>query len=77
MSLINNISTNHNKDYDKDDIEPWTPGKLKDKFYLHLVSIKKDGKRKYEDQAKYLLYRIPVYKPTPYFIINQSDLHLD
>ena len=59
---------------DKSDTILWTSNKLKDKLYLRLASIKKGGKRKYEEQAKNLLYRIPVYQPTPYFIINASDL---
>lgn len=48
---------------------------LKDKMYVNLMSIMIEGKRKYENKAQYLIYRIPVYRPTPYFIINQSDLH--
>jgi hypothetical protein len=52
----------------------WTYGKLKDELYIHLISIKINGKRKYEEQAKYLIHRISVFRPTPYFIINQSDL---
>ncbi len=47
---------------------------MKDELYLRLASIKKDGKRKYDEQAKDLLYRIPVHHPTPFFIINESDL---
>jgi hypothetical protein len=29
---------------------------------------------KYRDQARNLLYRIPIYKPAPYYIIHLSDL---
>ena len=29
---------------------------------------------KYRDQARKLLYRIPIDKPTPYYIIHLSDL---
>ncbi len=66
-------SYKNNKD-SKDDNEVWTRGKLKDELYKRLVSVKIDGKRKYEEQAKHLFYRIPVYNPTPEFVINQSDL---
>jgi hypothetical protein len=31
-------------------------------------------KRKYEEQARFLLSRIPVYKPTPFFILYYSDI---
>jgi hypothetical protein len=30
--------------------------------------------RKYYRQAKYLIFRIPVYRPTPSFIVNLTDL---
>ena len=38
------------------------------------MSIKINGERKYEKHAKDLIYRIPVYRPSPYFINNYSDL---
>jgi hypothetical protein len=31
-------------------------------------------KRKYEDQARFLLFRIPVYRPTPFFTLYYSDI---
>jgi len=30
---------------------------------------------KYRDQARKLLYRIPIYKPAPYYVIYLSDLN--
>jgi hypothetical protein len=54
--------------------EIWTLEKLKDELYVHLMSVEVNGERKYEKQARGLIYRIPVHHPTPYFIINQSDL---
>jgi hypothetical protein len=58
----------------EDKSPPWTKARTNDELYLQLVSLKINGERKYEKQASYLIYRIPVYDPTPYFIINQSDL---
>lgn len=54
--------------------EKWTIAKLKDELFLHLLFIEINGKKKYEIQAKDLIHRIPVYQPTPIFVINQSDL---
>ena len=61
-------------DNSKNDNEIWNAEKLKDKLYVHLMSIKIHGERKYERQAIDLIYRIPVYRPYPYFIINYRDL---
>ncbi len=58
----------------KDDLIPWTTEKLKNKLYNCLLSTRKDGKRKYKEQAKELFYRLSVDIPTPPFIINDSDL---
>jgi hypothetical protein len=58
----------------RDESSPWSPEKLKEKLYLQLISIKTNKESKYEKQARELIYKIPVYHPTPYFIINQSDL---
>jgi hypothetical protein len=61
--------------------EPWSTGRLIDELFLELDNVKeideKSGltKRKYEEQAKWLMHRIPVYRPVPAFIINLS--HLD
>lgn len=44
---------------------------------LSLIGVQEDtGSRKYEEQAKKLIYRIPIYRPTPFFIINLKDLSL-
>ncbi len=80
ISKINENNTSLNNSNQKsidtiiEDDSIWLSGELKDKLYLRLASVKKDGKKKYDEQAKYLLYRIPVYQPTPYFIINESNL---
>ena len=57
----------------EDKSPPWTIEKIKDELYIQLISLKINRERKYEKQASYLIYRIPVYCLTPYFIINQSD----
>lgn len=57
--------------------ESWSTCRLTEELYLHLMRVtENDGssKRKYQEQAKYLIYRIPVYRPTPPFIINIKDL---
>ena len=38
------------------------------------MSVKINGERKYEKQARDLIYRIPVHQPTPAFIISNGDL---
>jgi hypothetical protein len=63
-------------DNNSDNNEIWTLEKLKDELFCHLMSIKINGKYKYDKQARDLIYRISIYKPTPYFIINYSDLSL-
>jgi hypothetical protein len=40
-----------------------------DELYLCLMQLES-----YEKQACFLMYRIPVYKPTPFFEIKISDL---
>jgi hypothetical protein len=60
--------------------EAWSTERLIDELFLELDNVKeldeKSGltKRKYEERAKWLIHRIPVYRPTPEFIINLSDL---
>jgi hypothetical protein len=60
--------------------EAWSTGRLIDELFLELDNVKEiDEKsglaiRKYEEQAKWLMHRIPVYRPAPPFIINLSDL---
>src|SRR6476469_194391 len=58
----------------EDKSPPWTIEKIKDELYIQLISLKIGGERKYEKQTRELIYRIPIYHPTPDFIINQSDL---
>jgi len=52
----------------------WTTEKLIDELYLHLMSVRKGPVRKYQEQAENLMYRIPVYKPTPTFYVELADL---
>jgi hypothetical protein len=60
----------------------WTWDDLIEEIFLQLagtkILVKHDGKDvtvfKYYSQALRLRYRIPVYKPTPQFIVNRSDL---
>ncbi len=58
----------------KDKSPPWTQERIKEELYLQLASLKINGERKYENQASDLIYRIPIYCPTPSFIINKRDL---
>jgi hypothetical protein len=60
----------------------WTETCLIEDIFLRLagtkIIVKHEGKDvtvyKYYNQALRLRYRIPVYKPTPEFIVNRSDL---
>lgn len=57
--------------------EYWTIDRLKEELYLHLMKVtERDGPHhmKYREQAKYLMYRAPVYQPTPSFVVNVQDL---
>lgn len=38
------------------------------------VTEKYGSLMKYREQAKYLMYKIPVYQPSPSFIVNVVDL---
>ncbi len=43
--------------------EIWTTNKIIEEFHYDLISTKgQDGLRKYEQQARFLLYRIPVWR---------------
>jgi len=55
---------------------PWTTNYLMDELKQHLAKREgnEQGSRKYYDQAKYLIYRIGLYKPTPSFKLYLSDL---
>lgn len=54
--------------------------RLIDEVFLQMIRTRyrdpENGvlKRKYEEQARFLLFRIPVYKPTPFFILHYSDI---
>jgi hypothetical protein len=55
----------------------WTTQRLIDELFLCLMRAKGEAdstKRKYEEQAKYLIYRIRLHRPPPYFIVNIKDL---
>jgi hypothetical protein len=58
----------------------WSTERLIDELFLELDNVKEIDensgliKRKYEEQAKWLIHRIPVYRPAPPYIINLSDL---
>jgi hypothetical protein len=62
----------------------WTKGRLIDELTFRLSSfnsciIKEDTHEihithKYHDQAEWMFHRINVWKPTPEFVINVSDL---
>jgi hypothetical protein len=64
--------------------EFWTKEKLIDELVLCLGSVSSYDlnevtkqiyiTHKYYDHAEWFIYRINVYKPTPQFIINRSDL---
>ena len=57
--------------------EYWTTQRLVDELFLCLVDFRdsmNENLRKYEDQAGYLIYRIPIYKPTPSFLISKKNL---
>ena len=59
-------------------VEEWTTAKFKDEFFLCLSKFPDENlfylDRKYYALAKELIYRIPVYIPSPTFIFNISDL---
>ena len=54
--------------------EQWTTNRLIEELYLNMMSVRKDTIRKYQEQAENLIYRIPVYKPIPYFYVELGDL---
>ena len=55
-------------------VEAWNTNRLIDELYLNLMSIRKGLVRKYQEQAENLIYRIPVYRPTPSFFVELHDL---
>lgn len=59
----------------QEDVEIWTAERLIDELFLCLLKAREDdGSRIYEQQAKHLIYKIPIYRPTPFFIVNIKDL---
>jgi hypothetical protein len=67
---INKITT---KAVNKKEIcDYYTIERTVDELYLSLTKV--DGNH-YEEQARDLIYRIPVYKPTPSFDIKILDLN--
>jgi hypothetical protein len=67
---------------DSCELKFWTEACLIEDIFLRLagtkILVKHEGKDvsvyKYYNQALRLRYQIPVYKPTPEFIVNRSDL---
>jgi hypothetical protein len=56
-------------------IQHWTTNKLEQELYIDLMKVCNDeNHRKYEQQAKDLLYKIPVYRPIPIFTVSLADL---
>ena len=74
IGYIGNCDIHYDNNSDNNEI--WTLEKLKDELFCYLMSIKVNDECKYEKQAIDLIYKIPKYRPTPYFIINESDLSL-
>jgi hypothetical protein len=78
--MTNNDSTvvlKQNNEHNDGKEEAWTTQRLIDELYLCLIDFRdgmNENLRKYEDQAGYLIYRIPIYKPTPSFLISKKDL---
>jgi hypothetical protein len=62
--------------------EYWTTNKTIEGLHYDLISTKgEDGLRKYEEMARYLLYKIPIWRSTktgdhqpPAFIIELNDI---
>ncbi len=61
----------------KSDVREWSTSRIIDELNLSLIKVLgSDGcTRKYENHARWLLYRIPIYLPMPYFIISLRDLN--
>jgi hypothetical protein len=53
----------------------WTTNYLIEELHCYLESFEEENKdRKYERQAKDLIYRIPVYRPVPTYVVDKKDL---
>jgi hypothetical protein len=57
------------------DDKPWTTNFNIQRLKHELATFELEGKRTYYEQAQYLMYRIPVYKPVPIYKITWD--HLD
>ena len=66
----------------KEQKEVWSIGKIIDELYYDLISTKReDGLRKYEEKARLLLYKIPIWREPetgnnqpPDFTIDHKDI---
>lgn len=54
--------------------EIWTIEAVIDELSLCLIKTRDGSVRKYEQQARRLIYKIPIYRPTPFFIVDIADL---
>jgi hypothetical protein len=54
--------------------DEWITDRTVEALKIELGMFEQDDKRKYYDQARYLIYHIPVYRPIPPFKIWLSDL---
>jgi hypothetical protein len=55
--------------------DQWTTNRVIEELHYYLESlIDSEGNRRYAKQAKELIYRIPIYQPTPSFYIYRGDL---
>jgi hypothetical protein len=56
----------------KEELDDYTIERTVDELYLCLMRV---SNNRYEKQARDLIYKIPVHKPTPFFDIKISDLN--
>jgi len=75
-------------DLDNDsDTDSWTTGRIIDELFSNLANVRCEVKilgndglqksiryKKYYRQVRKIIYRIPIWRPTPIFIIYISDL---
>ncbi|CAN5147078.1 hypothetical protein BH18THE2_BH18THE2_35780 [soil metagenome] len=55
--------------------EIWTTQCVIDELHCYLERLRdKDNNKKYEEQARRLIYKIPIHRPAPTFIVNKTDL---
>ena len=66
----------------EDQKEIWTTDKIIEEIHFNLISVKgENGLRKYEQQSRFLLYRIPIWRISvngnplpPPFIVELKDI---